>query len=467
LLKRYLEAFSSASVSPVASFAFRFLRTIILSRLLTPEHVGACVALYTILSSCELITTVGLDSFVFVHVGEDRAQALAAAQQIAFLRGLLLGAAILLFAPALADLFGASAHSVVWLSVVPPIFSLRNLSVVQIQQEFRYLPETISNVGGQVGAVIAAVLAAVWFRDERAMLASLMVEALVNVPLSYWLAPRRRVAAVDPMMRRAALTFGFPLLLNGIALMVLGVLDRVIVVNLFDLAALAKYSLAANLVIAPASILIGILGKLGMPLVARSRADQGASNSASLIVLLAVLLVGAAYAVPVALFLDRLVPLVYGAQYQVTPAFSALMGCVAFLRICRSGPNNILLIHSETARLTAGNTISSAGVLIGFLLAMRYRELEAILAGLAIGDALSLALLSALTSRHVRLRSAFRLHAPVAALTVGLVALARLAEGGLGTTLGLQLLLLVAATLAIGLQAVAVHYKFVTKLSRL
>ncbi len=350
--------------------------------------------------------------------------------------------------------------------MVPPIFSLRNLSVVQIQQEFRYLPETVSNVGGQVGAVIAAVLAAVWFQDERAMLASLMVEALVNVPLSYLLAPRRRVAAVDPMMRRAALTFGFPLLVNGIALMVLGVLDRVIVVNLFDLAALAKYSLAANLVIAPASILIGILSKICMPLVARARADQGASNSASLIMLMAVLLVGAAYAVPVALFLDRLVPLVYGAQYQVTPAFSALMGCLAFVRICRSGPNNILLIHSETARLTAGNAISSAGVLIGFLLAMRYRELEAIIAGLAIGDALSLALLSVLTSRHVRLRNAFRLYAPVTALTVGLVALARLAEGGLGTNLGLRFILLVAATFVIALEAVAVHYKFVTKLIR-
>jgi hypothetical protein len=152
---------------------------------------------------------------------------------------------------------------------------------------------------------------------------------------------------------------------------------------------------------------------------------------------------------------------VYGAQYQVTPAFSALMACVAFVRICRAGPNIVLLAKSETAWLTAGNTISGVGVLIGFLLGMRYKQLEAVIVGLLIGDVLSFALLSVLVSRHVRLRSAFRLHVPVLALTVVFVALARWGEGGLGMELSLRSLLLVAALLVIGLDAVIIRYKIV------
>jgi O-antigen/teichoic acid export membrane protein len=174
-----------------------------------------------------------------------------------------------------------------------------------------------------------------------------------------------------------------------------------------------------------------------------------------------VVLVAAAYAVPIALFVDRLMPFVYGARYQVTPAFSALMACVAFLRICRSGANMILLVRSETARLTVGNTISSVGILIGFLLEMRYRELEAVVAGLLIGEALSVALFSVLVSRHVSPRRAFHLHALVLTLAVGLVALARWVEGGPGMDLGPRIILLVSATLVIGLEAVIVLYKYV------
>ena len=361
----------------------------------------------------------------------------------------------------LAGLFGASAHSVAWLSVVSPIFSLRNLGVIQIQQEYKYLPDAVSNVGGQIGAVIAALLAAMQFRDERAMLASLMVEALVNVPLSYLLAPRPRMTAIDPIMRRAALTFGLPLLLNGIALMILGVLDRLIVVNLFGLATLALYSLAVNLVIAPASVLIGVLRQLGTPLITRIRADEDASKRASLIVLLATLFVAAAFAAPVALFLDRLLPLVYGVHYQVTPVFAAIMACIAFLRILRNGDNIVLLTRSATAQLTAGNVASNLGVLIGFLLATRYRELEAFLFGVSIGDALSLALLSAFVSRYVFPRSPLALHATVVGLVVGIVVLARLIEMSPGLDLGPRILLLVAAEFVIGLDAMIVLYKYV------
>lgn len=462
MLKRYLGQLSAASISPIASFALRFVRTIILSRLLTPEHVGASIALFTILSSCELITTIGLEQFVMVNAGERRAQAVAAAQQIAFLRGLLLAVAILLLAPALADVFGASGDIayISWLSLVPLIGSLRNFRVIQIQLDYKFIPEAVSNVGGQIGSVIAVAVAAAWFQDERAMLASLVVEAIVYVALSYLLAPRERVAAIDPRMRRAALTFGLPLVLNGIALMILSQLDRVIVVNLFDLATLAQYSLAVNLVVAPISILIGISSKIGMPLIARARADHDASNRASSILLLGVLIVGAAFAVPVGLFLDRVVPIVYGAQYQVTPAFSALMACLAFLRICRNGPNVILLVHSKTGWLTAGNTISGIGVLIGFLLGMHCRQLEAVVVGLLIGDVLSLALLSVLVSRYVRLGGAFQLHVPVLALTVGLVAIARWAEG-LGMGLSLRTLIFVAAALVISLDAAIIHNKIV------
>jgi O-antigen/teichoic acid export membrane protein len=464
VLKQYATRISAASISPVASFTLRFLRTIILSRFLTPEHVGASVALFTILSLCEGITTVGLDTFVLVHAGgQERARALAAAQQIAFFRGLILGAAIFLFAPLLASLFGASVQSVAWLGAVSAVASVKNLGVVQVQQEFRYLPEALSVVGGQIAAVVAAFLAAAHFRDERAMLASLVAEAFACVLLSYVLvprlAPRAHAADVDPIMRRAALTFGAPLMLNGAALMILGALDRSVVVNLFDLTTLALYSLAVNLVLAPASILTIVLQNIGMPILIRPREDQGASKRASLMVLMAVLFVASPLAVSIALFLDRLLPIIYGAQYHVTQVFSALMAGIVLMRICRNGVNIILLAQKATARATTGNTISNLGVLIGFLLTVRYRELETFVAGLLIGEVLSLAALYALVSRYVFPVAVFPLHVLGVALALGLIAFAR--SDAQGVNPGSEIALLSAAVLAVGLEAIMIFRNYV------
>ncbi len=465
MIKKYITRFSAASSSPVASFALRFVRTVILSRLLTPEHVGASVALVTILSSGELITSVGLDLFVIVNSGERRAQAVAAAQQVALLRGLLLAGAIALFTPALADIFSVNATSIYWLSLVPPIASLKNLRVIQLQQEYKYIPDAACTIGGQVGALIAIVIFATWLHDERAMLVSLVAEAAVNVALSYLLTSRERVASVDPTIRRAALLFGLPLVLNGIGLMVLGQADRMIVAKLFDLPTLALYSLTVNLAIAPTSILNGIVSKIAMPFLTRSQADHDKFTRASLILLSGVLLIGAAYAAPVGLLLDRLVPLVYGSRYQVTPAFSALMGGVAFLRFCRYGPSIVLIALSKTTWLTAGNLVSGLGVLIGLLLGMRYGHLESIAVGLLIGDGLSLAFLSLIVGRFVRHENGFRFHAPVVILAVALVALARLTEY-LGLAPGLQTIMLVAAAIVFSLDAAIVYNMIVAERGR-
>jgi len=276
--------------------------------------------------------------------------------------------------------------------------------------------------------------------------------------LSHLLVPQERVAAIDPIMRRAALSFGLPLMANGIGLMVLSQLDRVIVANLFDLATLALYSLALNLAIVPISPLLIVVNKIGMPFLGRLHADPTASNQGSLIVVLGVLLCAAAYATVVGLSLDKLVPLLYGIQYKVTPAFCALATIVAFLRICRGAPNLILLTHSRTGRLTAGNMIAGVGPFIGLLLASSTRRVEAALLGLLIGDLASLITLFSLARRHLLMGTAFA-HAGLLALPVGLAALGPLVVGGDG--LGPRALMLAVGGFVIGLDTLVVYRRVV------
>ena len=92
----------------------------------------------SILTACELVTDVGLDRFVMIADRETRAQAVAAARQIAIVRAVILAVMIALFAPELSAAFGARelAGSAAWLGLVPLIVSFKNWRLDQIQQEY-------------------------------------------------------------------------------------------------------------------------------------------------------------------------------------------------------------------------------------------------------------------------------------------------------------------------------------------
>jgi O-antigen/teichoic acid export membrane protein len=363
---------------------------------------------------------------------QDHAQAVAVAQQIALGRAVFLAAAIAIFSHQLAGLFGASGDlkGVAWLGLVPLIFAFRNWRLIQIQQDYRFGPEALTTVCGQVAGVAMVFPAALWLQDERALLISLLGEAVVNVTLSNILIRREHVARVDAAMRKAVLRWGLPLMINGIGLMAVKQLDQVFVANLFDLKTLALYALGVNLAITPTAPLQAIGQKIGLPFLGNAKGNPQVARQAALLAMLVAAGMAAAYALPVGLVLGRLVPLLYGHQYQVTEAFCALAMFDAFLRFCRGGPNLILLHHGLTSRLTVGNMLAGVGTLIGAGLGYWSGRLEAVMLGVVVGDFVSLVLLLALLRQQLSVARAM-FHTGVLAATVGAAAFAIWAGGDL------------------------------------
>ena len=68
LLRRFAERFALASLSPFVLFAARFLRTVLISRFLSPADYGVVVALSTIYTFFELSVDVALDRFVIIKM---------------------------------------------------------------------------------------------------------------------------------------------------------------------------------------------------------------------------------------------------------------------------------------------------------------------------------------------------------------------------------------------------------------
>ena len=452
-LKFGITRLSIASISPICAVALRFARTILLSHLLSPNDLGAAVALMTILVGCEMITDVGLDRFVIVTGGGDRAQAVAIAQQITLGRAIFLAATITIFSSALAGVFSTSEHlkGVAWLGLVPLIAGFKNWRLIQLQQDYRYGPEAIATVCGQLAGVAIVVPAVAWLRDGRAIVVSLFVEEAVFVALSNLMVRREPVPFVDAAIRRAAIKWGIPLMINGVGLMAMMQLDRVIVANLFDLKTLALYALGLNLAIAPSAPLQAVGQKLGLPFLGNARANPQLSRQASLLAVHAGACVGAAYALPVGVVLDLFVPALYGRQYQVTEAFCALAMCYAFLRFCRSGPNMILLHQGLTSRLTVGNLVAVVGTGVSLALGIWSRRLEGVMAGLVVGEFAAVAALFFLVRRHLSITTAM-VHAGLLSAIIGVAAAVIWSNADL--TIGERALVFVVGGLMIGIDVV-------------
>jgi O-antigen/teichoic acid export membrane protein len=394
-LRRHLKRISAASTSPIFEFAFRFIRTLILARILSPNDVGAAVALAAILVSCETITDVGLEHFVVISISEKPAQVVAAARQVAIARSLLLGAIIFISAPYLALLFNVTAEisNIRWLAIFPLIGSMKNWRIIQIQNEYRFGPNAIARVVATMGSAASMIPAALWFRDARAMVVALGIELFLYATCSYLLVSRQKVAVVDPALRRAALSFGLPLIVNGIGLLILSQLDRMIVANLFGLGVLAVYSLSLNLVMAPVSVVSSVVGAIGLPFIKRAGAERQSIRWASLVISLGLTVIGAMCAVIIGLSLDWLFPLLYGPNFTISAPFQAVLTLITFVRTIRSAPNVILLVLGKTKHVALGNVMAGSGLLIAFFLTSWYHRVEIVAFGLLIGDLVSLGVL--------------------------------------------------------------------------
>jgi O-antigen/teichoic acid export membrane protein len=133
---------------------------------------------------------------------------------------------------------------------------------------------------------------------------------------------------MDPALRRDALIYGLPLVVNGVGLLMVSQADKLLIGNLFGLGTLALYSLVVNLALLPLSPLGAVLQNLSIAFLAKRENGPG-SVAGSFSVSWMVLVVASAYAVCVALLLQVLVPLLYGARYIVEPELQAAANLIA------------------------------------------------------------------------------------------------------------------------------------------
>jgi O-antigen/teichoic acid export membrane protein len=398
-LKNWIARSSIISIAAVVEVASRFGRTAILSRLLTPSEFGTSVAITVVMSTAGLITDVAFDKFVMVRPDEDRA--LAAAHMLSIFRGGLVALTMILSASSIAAFFGVSQYSPSFalVAIAPLIRSFGHLGVAQAQREHNYVPSTLTQLFAQVAALAAVLSAAYMLRDHRAIVAGFLIESFTYCIASHILAPKAYRLQSDREVFAAALSFGIPLLVNGIGLAVFSQLDRILVGHWFDVATLATYAVILNMVIVPIALINRVFGTLGLAHISARMRDQSAVRGDYLALVYLWGVMAATYALFLATTLDVLTPLIFGHYFNVSPIVQVLVIVMGFCQVAKGAPTTLLIASGKTTKLSLLTLSGGVGIVFAGLLVQWWPRFEIVLLCVVFGDVLSFGLFLLATSR--------------------------------------------------------------------
>jgi O-antigen/teichoic acid export membrane protein len=384
---------STISLAAAIEFVSRFARTAILSRLLTPSEFGTTVAMTVVIGTAGLISDVAIDKFVMVRSDEQRA--LAAVHMLSIIRGALIALALIVSASKVSQFFGVPQFSVSFalIAIVPFVRSFWHLDVVQVQRSHNYFPLMLTQLLAQVAALIATLPAVYILPDHRAILVVLVIESLVFCVASHLLARKPYRLQSDRAEFSAALSFGIPLLANGIGLALFSQLDRILIGHWFDVSTLATYAVILNMTIVPIALIHRVLGTLGLSYVSSRMQGSSVLDDDYLALVFVWGSVAASYALFVAVTLDWLIPLVFGSHFSVSPLVHILIVMFSFSQVAKGAPVTLLIATGRTATLSLFTLISGVGLIFAVILVHWWPRFEVVLLCIVIGDFLSYGLL--------------------------------------------------------------------------
>jgi O-antigen/teichoic acid export membrane protein len=391
-IKLWIARSSFMSIAPTVEFGSRFARTVILSRLLTQEEFGVSVAITVMLGIASLVTDVAIDKFAVIEPDKNGKEALAAVHMLSLIRGFVLALVLAASAHATAALFGVPQFggSFAFAAVIPFVGSFAHFGIKQVQRHYNYGPETWSLLLSNLTAVCALLVAVSVFRDHRAIVVSFLIEAATYVFASHLLARTPYHLKASRELIRRALSFGIPLMFNGIGLALMAQFDRALVGHWLGVDMLAKYSVLLSVAVVPIGLVLRVFGTLSLSFILSniSKGLPASDRYGSLVFFFAVL--ATVYSLLIALTLDWVTPLVFGRSFDVSLTIHLALTAIVFLRLQRGGaPTNLLLALGRTRELAFLNLSAGAGLALAVVFLTLSPRFEALLWGLAAGDMLS------------------------------------------------------------------------------
>jgi O-antigen/teichoic acid export membrane protein len=369
------------------------LRNIILARMLGPEQMGIVIMLAIMLRLLEMFSYLAADRLLVQAPDGHTFRFLANAHGLEVIRGLVSGLILLAISNPAAMVFGYP--ETVWvfalLGTIPLVRGFVHLDYRRLQRRLRFGPtirvESLANVAGT---------AAIWpvlelCGDYAAIVWVNLVQALVYVGVSHWVANHRYAIRFDSEYLKRIFSFGWPMLVNS--LLMFGVFqgDKLVVALSVTAQELSRYALALQLGLLPTIILGRSYLSLVLPILARKQ-DRNDDFCKSYDRLQLGLVCAASVFAAGYIFLgNEIITLFFGSTFSLSATVLLWIGFAMAIRIVRIGPNTAALALGDSKTLMHANLWRLGGLAAATLAGFTGMGLTAIAASAVLGELSALA----------------------------------------------------------------------------
>lgn len=279
LRKRVRSGISWTVSSSLIGEVIRFVRSVVLARVLVPEDFGLFGMALTIVAALNALTTIGLDRTIVANRFDTKAELkthLDTVWSAELIRSFVIAVLVSASAVPTARFYGQPQLKVIIpvLGLISLVQGFQNIGLVILRKEisfariFRY--ELATNLGG----IAVTVALAVVMRNVWALVIGLLLTAVLGTALSYVFHPYRPRLALEKIALQRAWNLGKFVLVIAAASYVTTMADNVMVGRLLGTGALGNYSLAYNIASAPISVLVFALGTVLFPAYAEITAQH-------------------------------------------------------------------------------------------------------------------------------------------------------------------------------------------------
>lgn len=339
LRKRLLRGGAWLTAGNALSAGASFLRNIIIARLVSVEDFGIVVLLTLTLAVVETVSNLAVDRLLIQAPDGDNPKLQATAHALQVVRGVLGGVIMFFAATLIASLF--KIPHVAWafqiLALVPVVRSLMHLDTVRFQREMRYRPTFWVDALPQVVSLTLAVPLAYWLRDYSAIVWASIAQVFTQVVVTHYLASRPYQWAWDREAVLRILTFGWPLLANGLLMFAIFQGDKALIAIAFTTEVVGWYGAAFMLSMGPAMLVTSVMNSLLLPVLSSCQDVPEVFQKRYKQVVEACLGVGLLTAGVFAVFGPELLVALFGGSYRDGTVVVILLGLTQGVRIAKGG----------------------------------------------------------------------------------------------------------------------------------
>lgn len=300
-----------------AEQGLRFIRNIILVRILAPEAFGLMAIILAVNAAFESFTQIGIKEAIIQNPRGEESTYLNGAWFMSFGRSILLFIVGIVSSYWITDFYEIPQHILLIQASFVAIIMNGSISVgaYLALKKMSYKKWVLITHGGGLLGILTTIGLSFVLQNVWALVLGFLTEALMRNVLSYILCPyipefRFEKEHVKSMLQYARGMFGVPILYFIYAQM-----DIFVVGKLYPKYELGLYSMVANLAWAPAMIITTLINPILMPVFSMKQNDYMWINKALIRATRLIVIAGIPLVLFAALFGRDLLTVIYGTPY--------------------------------------------------------------------------------------------------------------------------------------------------------